>query len=106
MGRPINRWTYGEDNDIVSLACTLLLGIGRNHPFEQGNKRTALTAATVFLLFNGYSFIAPDGEPLAKFIEWSLTREISEGRFMKAMRECVMPTTEWDEYLRSRKPMV
>jgi hypothetical protein len=67
MARPVNRWAYGEQ-DLANLAGILLLGIGVNHPFQQGNKRTALTAAKVFLQFNGYSFVAPDSEPWA---HWS-----------------------------------
>ena len=50
MARPRNRWSYGEQ-DVANLAGMLLLGIGMNHPFEQGNKRTAITAAKVFLQF-------------------------------------------------------
>jgi death-on-curing protein len=101
MARPRHRWAYG-DTDIVNLAGALLLGVGRNHPFEQGNKRTALSAATVFLLFNGYSFVAPDGEPLGRFIELSITNVISETVFMKTMRQCAIATAEWEEFKRSR----
>jgi death-on-curing protein len=74
LARPKNRWFY-DDYDIVNLAGSLLLGIGQNHPFEQGNKRTALAAAAVFLSLNGYTLV--DVEPLATFIaiqgEWSST---------------------------------
>lgn len=50
------------------LAVSLLLGIARNHPFGQGNKRTALEAADAFLWLNGYDFVAPDGAELADLI--------------------------------------
>jgi death-on-curing protein len=100
MHRPIHRWGYG-DEDIVNLAGTLLLGIGRNHPFEQGNKRTALTAATVFLMFNGYTFVAPDGESLGQFVELSLTGAINESVFMATMRKCTITTEEWETFVRS-----
>lgn len=36
LARPINHWSYGED-DLALLAVSLLLGIARNHPFGQGN---------------------------------------------------------------------
>ncbi|MBX9710077.1 MAG: type II toxin-antitoxin system death-on-curing family toxin [Xanthobacteraceae bacterium] len=94
MARPINRWAYGEQ-DVANLAGILLLGIGMNHPFQQGNKRTALTAAKVFLQFNGYSFVAPDSEPLGALIERSITGMISEAVFLKAMRSCAILTEEW-----------
>lgn len=67
LARPINRWHYGE-REMSVLAVSLLLGIARNHPFGQGNKRTALAAADAFLWLNGYDFVAPDGTELADLI--------------------------------------
>jgi len=101
MARPINRWAYGEQ-DVANLAGILLLGIGMNHPFQQGNKRTALTAAKVFLQFNGYSFVAPDSEPLGALIERSITGMISEAVFLKAMRGCAILTEEWQTFQSAR----
>lgn len=101
VARLVNRWHYG-DRDIVGLAGSLLLGIGRNHPFAQGNKRTALSAASVFLLFNGYAFVAPDGEPLGRFIDLSITGDIPEQVFLRTMQRCVITTLEWQAYLRSK----
>ena len=40
--RPINLFDYQGVDDIVTLAVALLFGLARNHPFVQGNKRTAL----------------------------------------------------------------
>ena len=48
-----NHWEYGED-DMLTLAIILLVGIARNHAFLQGNKRTAFISAEVFLNVNGY----------------------------------------------------
>jgi len=39
---PRNHWFFGQVADMAVLAGALLLAINRNHPFEQGNKRTAL----------------------------------------------------------------
>lgn len=52
LARPINRWNYGEDERIV-LAAAYAFGIARNHPFVDGNKRTAWIMARLFLLANG-----------------------------------------------------
>jgi death-on-curing protein len=101
MARPVNRWAYGEQ-DVANLAGILLLRIGMNHPFQQGNKRTALTAAKVFLQFNGYSFVAPDSEPLGALIERSITGMISEATFLKAMRGCAILTEEWQTFQRAQ----
>ncbi len=52
LARPINQWSYGE-HDIIRLAAALAYGIARNHPFTDGNKRTAWVAARLFLKVNG-----------------------------------------------------
>lgn len=52
LARPINRWNYGED-ERVALAAAYAFGIARNHPFVDGNKRTAWIMARLFLMANG-----------------------------------------------------
>lgn len=58
LARPVNAWHYGE-TDLVNLAASYAFGISRNHPFFDGNKRTAFTALLVFLGLNG-TRISPD----------------------------------------------
>ena len=52
LARPLNQWTYGED-DLCALAAAYAYGIARNHPFTDGNKRTAWVFARLFLVLNG-----------------------------------------------------
>lgn len=52
LARPLNRWGYGED-DFASLAAAYAYGVARNHPYVDGNKRTAWVLARVFLAING-----------------------------------------------------
>jgi death-on-curing protein len=61
LGRPINQWHYGE-NDPAALAAAYAFGVARNHPFIDGNKRTAWVLARLFLVMNGHTlrFDAPD----------------------------------------------
>lgn len=54
LARPLNQWTYGED-DLCALAAAYAYGIARNHPFTDGNKRTAWVFARLFLMLNGQS---------------------------------------------------
>lgn len=54
LARPLNQWTYGED-DRCALAAAYAYGIARNHPFTDGNKRTAWVFARLFLMLNGQS---------------------------------------------------
>src|SRR5262249_25686841 len=49
--------------DIVEVAAAYLFYVCRNHPFFDGNKRTAMTVAIVFLRLNGI-------EPLPDSAEW------------------------------------
>lgn len=67
--RPSAFWTYEEEDNIAVLAVRLLVGIARNHPFEQGNKRTAFIAAIQFLLTNGWRLDIEDAEEAAALIE-------------------------------------
>jgi death on curing protein len=58
LARPINKFAYGE-TDIAALAAAYGFGITRNHPFVDGNKRTALASMIVFLGLNGVDLDAP-----------------------------------------------
>jgi death-on-curing protein len=57
LARPLNKAAYGEVN-LFELAAAYLFGVVKNHPFVDGNKRTALAAADVFLADNGWSLEA------------------------------------------------
>ncbi|MDF0488215.1 type II toxin-antitoxin system death-on-curing family toxin [Sphingomonas sp. H39-1-10] len=52
LARPVNKHAYGED-DPCALAAAYAFGIARNHPFNDGNKRTAWVIARLFLKLNG-----------------------------------------------------
>lgn len=57
LARPVNAYAYGEI-DVCALAAAYAFGIVRNHPFGDGNKRTAFLAAYVFLALNGFELTA------------------------------------------------
>lgn len=56
LGRPVNRWHYGTD-DVAELAAAYAFGVARNHPFVDGNKRTAWVLARLFLVINGHHLV-------------------------------------------------
>ena len=64
LGRPMNRWHY-ENADMAQLAAAYAFGIARNHPFVDGNKRTAFAALMVFLRLNGIPFAPPPPDATA-----------------------------------------
>jgi death on curing protein len=51
LARPINKWSYGEER-LAALAAAYAFAIARNHPFVDGNKRTAWVVARLFLALN------------------------------------------------------
>jgi len=58
LARPINKFAYGE-TDLAALAAAYGFGIAKNHPFIDGNKRTALACMIVFLGLNQVDLDAP-----------------------------------------------
>ena len=82
LARPLNHAGYGAP-DTAELAALYALAIARNHPFVDGNKRTAFAAMVLFLSLNGLELEAPEVEatvaaltmaagemPDAEFIAW------------------------------------
>ena len=68
VARVINQAAYGAmHGDVLETAATYAVVIARGHAFNDGNKRTALTSAALFLRLNGYE-IELDGEPLAEIM--------------------------------------
>ena len=61
LARPLNRAGYG-DPDSAELAALYAIAIARNHPFVDGNKRTAYVALETFLALNGCAFPVSDAE--------------------------------------------
>lgn len=51
MARPLNKAAYGE-RDPFALAAAYGFGVARNHPFADGNKRTAWVMTRLFLKLN------------------------------------------------------
>ncbi len=82
LARPLNHAGYGAP-DTAELAALYAIAIARNHPFLDGNKRTAFAAMVLFLALNGLELEAPEVEatvvaltmaagemPDADFIAW------------------------------------
>ena len=64
LARPINKFAYGE-TDLSVLAAAYGFGIAKNHPFIDGNKRTALASIIVFLGLNGVDLDAAQDAAVA-----------------------------------------
>ncbi len=65
--RPVNLAAYGEPT-VFELAASYAFGLARNHPFIDGNKRTAFAVSAVFLQLNGQRLAASPADATATFI--------------------------------------
>ncbi|MFI5353323.1 MAG: type II toxin-antitoxin system death-on-curing family toxin [Candidatus Binatales bacterium] len=62
LAKPRNLAAYRDDPSIFDLAAAYSVGIARNRPFVDGNKRMAFLAAAVFLDLNGYELTPTEVE--------------------------------------------
>lgn len=67
MARPLQLVSYGEP-DAAALAASYAFGIARNHPFTEGNKRTAAVISETFLVLNGHQLTCSDAELVVAFL--------------------------------------
>ena len=84
LARPLQLAAYGEP-DAASLAAAYGFGLAKNHPFIDGNKRTAFVAVELFLALNGWSLTANDAECVMAMLRLA-GGELSEARFADWVR--------------------
>ncbi|MDQ7249867.1 type II toxin-antitoxin system death-on-curing family toxin [Dongia sedimenti] len=68
MARAENLAAYGEP-DACDLAAAYAYGLARNHPFADGNKRTAFVVSATFLILNGRDLTATEVEVVETFLK-------------------------------------
>ena len=69
LARPQQRHAYGDPPpDLAELAAALAFGLARNHPFVDGNKRTAAVACETFILLNDAALEASDDELYPRYL--------------------------------------
>ena len=74
LARPRQRWSYDASADLADLAAAYLVGFARSQGFNDGNKRTGLACALVFLAVND-AVLHVDGAEL-----YSITMKVSTGQ--------------------------
>ncbi len=88
LARPRNQFNYADPTPtIAELAAAYAFGLARNHPFVDGNKRTATVVCETFLELNGQTLDATDVDLYPVFI---------------ALAEGSMKETELAEWLTGR----
>jgi death-on-curing protein len=89
LARPQQLAAYGEP-DASALAAALTWGLAKNHPFVDGNKRTAFVAMELFLLCNGYVLTASDPQCVLTMLAVA-AGEMSEEALAKWLRQHIHP---------------
>lgn len=91
LNRPIHAWTYVSPKpDLPELAASIAFGVARNHPFLDGNKRTAWVLCRTFLRLNGVDMFATQEEIVTAVVALA-AGEISEESFAAWLRERLRP---------------
>jgi death on curing protein len=88
LARPRNQWAYGND-DICDLAASYAYGVARNHPFTDGNKRTAFVLALIFLTRNGIKLAFDKADAIRTFLALA-AGELSEDELADWFRQRVV----------------
>jgi death-on-curing protein len=89
LARPINKFAYGETN-LPVLAAAYAFGIARNHPFVDGNKRTAFGSMVVFLGLAELDLAASPEAATAVMLSLA-AGEIEENTFARWIGDNVQP---------------
>jgi death on curing protein len=85
LAKPQQLHAYGDNPDIVDMAAAYSIGIIRNHPFLDGNKRTGFVIGVLFLEINGYHFNATE-EAAAQIILGLAAGTVDDDAFAAWMR--------------------
>jgi death-on-curing protein len=86
LARPQNLAAYGEEPDAASLAAAYAFGIARNHPFLDGNKRTAFVVMELFLSVNGWNLNADDADCISTMLSLA-AGDLSEKALVTWLRQ-------------------
>jgi death on curing protein len=78
LALPLQKANYGE-HDVFECASAYMFEIALNHPFSDGNKRTAFVAAYAFLRLNGFVIEAKQAEVIAFVLAVAAGEIIEDG---------------------------
>lgn len=85
LARPQQLHAYGDDPDTIDMAAAYMAGIVRNHPFVDGNKRTAFVVGVLFLEINGHRLTATE-EDATQAVLGLANRTIVEASIIRWLR--------------------
>jgi len=91
LNRPLAKWDYERPlPDICALAASYAFGLAKNHPFLDGNKRTAAVVCETFLILNGLNPTATEEEKYPVYLGLA-AGDIGEDSFASWLRDNTAP---------------
>ena len=90
LARPRNAFHYDGLRDIADFAASYAFGLAKNHPFADGNKRSAFMAVGLFLGANGWELNAEPVEAIRAVLALA-AGEIGEGEFAAWLKLHIRP---------------
>ncbi len=99
LDRPRNLFAYGDEPSLFQLAAAYCVGIVKNHPFIDGNKRAGDLAIRAFLRLNGYLYEPEEAEEVVMIValaageidEAALALWIAENRISLSYQSAALP---------------
>ncbi len=92
LARPVTAFGYGE-TELRMLAALYAHGIARNHPYIDGNKRTAFLSAYTFLRINGMYLVADEVSATTIMLKVA-AGEITESQLAEWLKSNTRPDTD------------
>jgi len=103
LARPQQLHAYGDPvPDVADLAAALAYGLARNHPFIDGNKRTAAVCCETFIELNGAALAADDLELFQLYLALA-EGKLSERDFAAWLRERIKPVARGEAHQPRRR---
>lgn len=90
LARPMNALAYEPDSDVARLAAAYALGIVKNHPFIDGDKRTGYVVMETFIIKNGFTLTATQKDKYLTFLALA-DGSLSEEELAQWLRERIAP---------------
>jgi len=90
LARPQNLLAYGKPDE-AALAAAYASGVARNHPFADGNKRTAWVLARLFVAHNGFDLEFNQADAVVRMLALA-AGELTEDELAEWFRERVRPS--------------
>ena len=90
LAKPRNVFAYAEQPTLPLLAASYAFGIARNHPFLDGNKRTALVVCEGFLRLNGFNIESSKEDKYFTFLHLA-DGSVSEGQLHQWLVQHLVP---------------